>query len=155
MGVRLKLGRIGAWPHPKDGLRRVVERVPEAEAALERLRRKSRSALSLLYPMRRRIATGGVLGLTTWLFVHIMFGANGWVAYQHKKNEIKELQQQVNELKDEGHNHEDQIKALKTDREAIEKEAREQLHYARPGEVVYVAPPPLNPSKRATNSAKK
>ena len=33
-----------------------------------------------------------------------------------------------------------QVNELKSDPKRIEKEAREQFHYARPGEVVYVAP---------------
>ena len=48
-----------------------------------------------------------------------------------------------------------QIQGLKTDEKAIEKEAREQLHYARPGEYVYVPPAPANPSASANHSAKK
>jgi cell division protein FtsB len=41
---------------------------------------------------------------------------------------------------------EQEIKALKSDPQTIEKEARERLRYARPGEVVYtVSPPPLAP----------
>jgi cell division protein FtsB len=43
------------------------------------------------------------------------------------------LEQQNQEL-------EKQIKALKDDPQAIEKEARERLHYAKPGEVVYTTP---------------
>ena len=42
-----------------------------------------------------------------------------------------------------------------TDPKTIEKEAREQLHYARPGEVVYVSPPPPAPPKPAISSARK
>jgi cell division protein FtsB len=155
MGIRLGLGKIGALPSPEDGLRRVVERVPEAMAALERLLLPVRPTLTTAFRLRRRIATGGVLLLTTWLFFHVMFGANGWVAYEQKRNEMRELQQQVEALQQESRSHEDQIKALKTDRQAIEREAREQLHYARPGEVVYVSPPPLNPSKPANNTARK
>jgi cell division protein FtsB len=41
---------------------------------------------------------------------------------------------------------EKQIKALKSDPQAIEKEARESLHYARPGEVVYTLPPAARPA---------
>ncbi len=48
-----------------------------------------------------------------------------------------------------------QIQALKSDQSAIEKEAREQLHYARPGEYVYVNPVAQNPAPPANHSAKK
>jgi len=43
---------------------------------------------------------------------------------------------------------EQEIKALKTDPKAIEKEARERLHYTRPGEVVFALPAaPAVPAK--------
>jgi cell division protein FtsB len=45
-----------------------------------------------------------------------------------------------------------QIRSLKSDPAAIEKEAREQLHYTRHGEIVYVSPDP--PPKPATSRAK-
>jgi len=48
-----------------------------------------------------------------------------------------------------------QIQGLKTDEKAIEKEAREQLRYVRPGEYVYVPPAPANPPLPANHSAKK
>ncbi|HXW16186.1 MAG TPA: septum formation initiator family protein, partial [Terriglobia bacterium] len=48
-----------------------------------------------------------------------------------------------------------QIQGLKTDQTAIEKEAREQLGYARPGEYVYVPPPPAKPAAVTNHSAKK
>jgi cell division protein FtsB len=155
MGIRLELRKLGTLSSPEEGVRKLVERAPEAEAVLERLLVRYRPMLTAVFRLRRRIATGGVLVLTTWLFFHVMFGANGWVAYEQKKNEIRELQQQVDALQQDSRNHADQIKALKTDRQAIEKEAREQLHYARPGEVVYVSPPPVNPSRPANNTAKK
>ena len=46
----------------------------------------------------------------------------------------------------------ERIKALKSDPAAIEKEAREQLHYTRPKEFVYVTPDP--PQKPAVGRAK-
>jgi cell division protein FtsB len=33
-----------------------------------------------------------------------------------------------------------QVERLNTDPEAIEREAREKLHYAKPGEVIYALP---------------
>jgi len=48
-----------------------------------------------------------------------------------------------------------QIEGLKGDENAIEKEAREQLGYAKPGEYVYVAPAPARPAAAANHSARK
>lgn len=84
--------------------------------------------------------------------MHAMFGANGMVMYRQKRAEMKALQSEVERLQKENNQHLDQIKALKTDPAAIEKEAREQLHYTRQGEVVYVAPDP--PQKPPTGRAK-
>jgi cell division protein FtsB len=56
-------------------------------------------------------------------------------------------------LQQENEAYTQEIKALQSDPKAIEKEAREQLHYTRPGEVVYVEPAPT--PKPATHSAKK
>lgn len=143
-------------PRPEDGLRALVDRAPEAEAAFDRLRERARPGVELLYRIRRRLATAAVGALTVWLFVHVMFSANGMVAYKEKRAEIEMLRKDVNGLQSENDTYTQQIKALKSDPKAIEKEAREQLHYARPGEVVYVAPPPaVAPSKPVTNSAKK
>ena len=143
-------------PRPEDGLRALVDRAPEADAAFDRLRERARPGVELLYRIRRQLATAAVGALTVWLFVHVMFSANGMVAYKEKRAEIEMLRKEVNGLQSENDTYTQQIKALKSDPKAIEKEAREQLHYARPGEVVYVAPPPaVAPSKPVTNSAKK
>jgi cell division protein FtsB len=75
--------------------------------------------------------------------------------YRQKRAAIKDLQQQVDALQKENGRYADQIKALKSDPEAIEKEAREQLHYARPGEVVYVPPSMAVPAKPDAKAAKK
>ena len=140
---------------PEDGLRAVVDRAPQAEEALDRLAERCRPAWAKLYHLRRRIATCAVLALTAVLFLHVMFGANGWVVYRQRRAEIDTLQHEVISLQDQNQRYSDQIKALKTDKKAIEREAREQLHYARPGEVVYVSPPPLNPQRPVSNSARK
>ena len=84
-----------------------------------------------------------------------MFGANGMVVYRQKKAEYVNLQDEIRGLQQENDRYTDQIKSLQTDPKTIEKEAREQLHYARPGEVVYVSPPPAPPAKPETNSARK
>lgn len=141
--------------NPRDGLRAIVERAPAAEQALDGLAMRLRPAWDVVYALRRRIATGGILALTAWLFLHIMFGANGMVVYKQKRAEIDDLQKQVNSLRLENQHYNEQIKSLKTDPRTIEKEAREALHYTRPGEVVYVSPPPVSPTKPTKDSAKK
>jgi cell division protein FtsB len=156
MDFRLeKRAGMRVFSNPQRGLRAVLEQAPAAEEALNRVLVRVQPAWTVVYALRRRIATGGILVLTAWLFLHILSGANGMVVYRQKRAEIDDLQKQVNSLQQENQRYNEQIKSLKTDPKAIEKEAREGLHYTRPGEVVYVAPPPVSPTKPATNSAKK
>lgn len=98
------------------------------------------------YNMRRRFATGAVAALACLLAYHVVFGANGMLVYEHKRAEYHALEKQVRGLTDDSQRVELQIKALKGDPRAIEKEAREQLRYARPGEKVYLLPGPAGPS---------
>jgi cell division protein FtsB len=84
-----------------------------------------------------------------------MFGANGMVVYRQKRAEYQNLQKQINDLQKENDHYSGQVKALQTDPKTIEKEAREQLGYARPGEVVYVAPTPVQSQPRDTKAARK
>lgn len=98
-----------------------------------------------LYTWRSTLATCGVSLLAFGVAVHVIFGANGWVAYSKKKQEYHQLQQEVRQVQKENEQLQSQIKALKTDPKMIEKEAREQLKYAKPGEVVYVLPAPKAP----------
>jgi cell division protein FtsB len=115
-----------------------------------------RPTLTLFYNMRRRLATTAVAVLAVWLFAHVMFGDNGMVVYRQKKAEYQSLQRQIDNLQKENDRYTQQVKSLQApDPNTIEKEAREQLHYARPGEVVYVSPPPAQPPTRETNAARK
>ena len=133
-----------------------MERAPEAEAMAERLMEKSRPAMAWFYAFRRKGATAAVMILTVWLFVHVMFGANGMVVFRQKRDEYKSLQAQIDGLQKENGAYARQINSLNTDPKAIEKEAREKLRYLRPGEVVFVAPAPVpSPQPPRTNAAKK
>ncbi len=96
-----------------------------------------------LYQWRRKLATGGVTVFAMYLAFHVVFGANGWMVYERKKAEHQRLQREVQEMRMENDRLQQGIHNLqKADPNTIEKEAREQLKYARPGEVVYVMPAP-------------
>ena len=156
MDLRIEqLPKIRILRRPEQGFRALVERAPQAEAYTERIVEKLRPYLTWLHGARRRLATAAVGILTVWLFVHVTFGANGMVVYRAKRAEYKRLQKEIDSLQNENNRYTGQIKDLKTDPRAIEKEAREQLHYTRPGEVIYVAPAPPQPQSPATNAARK
>ena len=93
-----------------------------------------------VHQWRGRFAT---VGITALLFVgayYVVFSANGLMAYQQKRRESRDLDRQIKALQQQNGAMEQEIKALKSDPKTIEKEARERLRYARPGEVVYTLP---------------
>ena len=149
------VSKIRRFPSPHEGLRAMAERAPQAEALAVSWIEMIRPLAARIYFLRRRIATITVLALAGLLFVHVMFGANGMVVYKQKRAEYESLRKRVAQEEKENAIYTQQIQGLKTDAKAIEKEAREQLRYARPGEYVYVPPAPANPPPPATNSAKK
>lgn len=101
--------------------------------------------------VRRRLATLTVGALILLLGYHVIFGANGLLVYRHKREQSSDIQRQIEVMQQQNATLKKRIKDLKYDPEAIEKEARESLHYARPGEVVYTLPPAshtANPPKK-------
>jgi len=90
-------------------------------------------------PFRRNAIL--VLGLVVLaLAMHEIFGQHGYLALRRQKQEYNTLQQQIQKLSQENQELSQKIKALKSNPEVIEKQAREQLHLVRPGELVYTLP---------------
>ncbi len=109
---------------------------PELSQPASRVKRLG----SGLYRARRKIATGfaGVLALT--MGYHVVFGKNGLTAYRAKRLEVRSLGTQMQDLQDENGRLRSHVDRLGSDPNAIEHEARESLHYTRPGEVIYTLP---------------
>lgn len=143
------------FPRAEDGLRAVAAHAPQAEALAASWIVRIRPFAARVYALRRRIATIAVVLLAASLFVHVMFGANGMVVYKQKRTEYEILRKQMDQVQQENDRYTQQVQGLKSDQTAIEKEAREQLGYAKPGEYVYVAPVPAKPAAAANHSAKK
>jgi cell division protein FtsB len=131
-----------------------MDRAPRAEAAAERWVERSRPVWSWLVKEWRRLGTLAAVMLIVGLLLHATFGANGMVVYRQKRAEMQSLEGEVDRLQKDNAQYAGRIKELKSDPAAIEKEAREQLHYTRKGEIVYVAPqaPAKPPIGRADNS---
>ena len=137
-------------------------RLPEAR---EHVRRAGRYVLQAAeecqpvvhraFSLRRKIGTVVAAVLAVWLFFHVVVGANGALAYGNKRTEYKTLARDVDQLQEQNEQLRKHIEALKGDPAAIEREAREQLHYAKPGEIVYVAPAPPPPAMPQNHSAKR
>ncbi len=73
----------------------------------------------------------------TW---HVIYGKHGLSVWQHEHTEDRALQKEIQDLDQENAQMRQQIDRLKSDPDAIEHEAREKLHYAKPGEVIYTLP---------------
>jgi len=133
----------------------MVDRAPQAEAFAASWIERLRPMAVRVYSLRRRIATITVTVLAASLFVHVMFGANGMVVYKQKRSEYETLRKQIVQAQQENDRYTQQIQGLKSDQKAIEKEAREQLGYAKPGEYVYVPPTPAKAAPPVSHSARK
>jgi cell division protein FtsB len=155
MDFRVGVPKLRALPSPEARLRTLARGADQAEAFAKKVRTRAAPLLHTLYSLRTRIATGAVSILAVWLFAHVMFGSNGMVVYRTKRGEYQQLQKEINRLQQDNAQFANQIDQLKTDPKRIEKEAREQFHYARPGEVIYVSPAPVAPQPPATRSASK
>lgn len=112
-------------------------------------------AVKRVLSLRRKLGAALAGVLAVWIFFHVVLGANGAVAYGNKRSEYKTLEKNVDQLQAQNEQLRKRIEALKTDPAAIEREAREQLHYAKPGEIVYVAPAPPPPPAPKNHSAKR
>jgi cell division protein FtsB len=75
------------------------------------------------------------------LVVNEVFGAKGIVTLRGQKREFNALQQQIRKLQHENQELQIRNQKLQSDPGTIEKTAREQLHMARPNELIYTLPP--------------
>jgi cell division protein FtsB len=102
---------------------------PLRERALARVQRAWRpagTALAVLLAL-----------LLTW---HVIHGKHGLSVWEHERLEDRALQKEILALEQENAAMQQQNERLKSDPDAIEREARQKLHYARPGEVIYTLP---------------
>jgi cell division protein FtsB len=93
-----------------------------------------------VYAVRRRIATGVAAALVVGFGFHVVFGQNGLIAYEQKREDTKTLDQELKNLQHENDALKAHVDRLQSDPSAIEHQAREELHYTRPGEVIYTLP---------------
>lgn len=89
---------------------------------------------------QKRLASIGVGTLAILMAYHVVMAENGIRVYFHKRSENSALKSEIERLRAEHETLSKRVSALKTDPQTIEKEAREQLKYTRPGEVVFVTP---------------
>lgn len=86
------------------------------------------------------MATLAATGLAVSLGYHVVFGQNGLTAYSQKRQNSVALDHELARLARENDQLKSHVDRLQTDPSAIEHQAREELHYARPGEVIVSVP---------------
>lgn len=97
------------------------------------------SALPSTSPWRRVVLSLLGLGLLA-LAVHTLFGEHGYVSLLRQQGEIERMEKEIQRLEEENRRLAEEIQVLKSDPEAVERVAREQLKMARPGEKVIILP---------------
>jgi cell division protein FtsB len=104
------------------------------------------------YRNRRRTATVLVVLAALGFGYNAVFGVNGIDMFEHKRAEDRTIQLRIDKLKQENQRLQQNIQELQSDPDAIEHEARQRLHYARPGEVIWTESGP-NSSQLPTASS--
>jgi cell division protein FtsB len=100
----------------------------------------------------RPVSTAVMALLTLMLGWHVVNGHHGISSWQQNRAQEKQLRKEIDELEQENARLRVRVEKLKSDPGAIEHEAREKLHYARPGEVIVALPP--DPASQSQTSGK-
>jgi cell division protein FtsB len=82
----------------------------------------------------------------------VVNGKHGLSAWQQQRVKDQQLRLEIDKLKQENAQLREHVDRLKSDPNAIEHEAREQLHYAKPGEVIYTLP--AQPDTQSSGNSK-
>jgi cell division protein FtsB len=82
----------------------------------------------------------------------VVNGKHGLSVWHQQHTEDKQLRQEIRDLEQENAHLRDHVERLKSDPSAIEHEAREKLHYAKSGEVIYTLP--VQPQSQPRGSGK-
>lgn len=93
-------------------------------------------ALDLTQRIWRQTGTAIAIVLALLVTWHVVYGNHGLSVWQQKRAEDHALQQEIKDLLQENAQMRERIDHLNSDPDAIEREAREKLHYAKPGEII-------------------
>lgn len=89
---------------------------------------------------RRRAGTVAAGALATAMAYGVVFGHNGLTAFARKRAEAKTLDLQTQQLEQENERLRGHVERLQSDPDEIEHEARANLRYTRPDEVIITVP---------------
>ena len=96
----------------------------------------------------RPAGTAVAVGLALLLMWHVVEGKNGLTVWHQKRSEDQQLQKEIKQLENENAQLREHVEQLKNNPDAIEHEAREMLHYAKPNEVIVALPTQVQPTAR-------
>ena len=117
--------------------------VASAERALNWMRRAWRPTAS---------AVAVLLALVIlWQGVN---GKNGLRVWLQKRAEDRQLRKEIDDLNQENARLRDRVERLKSNPDAIGQVAREQMHYAKPNEVIVQLPPEKKPPVQPQGAGK-
>jgi len=102
----------------------------------------------------RPAGTAVAVALTLAFGWSVINGKHGLSFWYQQRTEDKRLKLEIQELQQENAHLRTHIDRLKSDPKAIEHEARERLHYTKPGEFIYILPEQPKAQDQSTGSAK-
>lgn len=78
------------------------------------------------------------------LLISDVFGTHGVLAMRRSQKQAADIQRKIEQLNQQNQQLEAKVKALKTDPEAVERIAREEMGLAKPGEYIFKVAPNAN-----------
>jgi cell division protein FtsB len=115
----------------------------KAERALNWMRRAWRPAASAVLVLAALVVL--------WQGVN---GKNGLRAWLEKRAEDRQLRKEIDDLNQENARLRDRVERLKSNPDAIGQVAREQMHYAKPNEVIVQLPPEKKTPEKPAGAGK-
>lgn len=126
---------------------------------------KMKAGEAVAVPMTRRLlnfarrrwrpaATTAAVALAGLLVWHAVYGKNGVSVWEQKRAEDQQLRKEIDDLNQQNARLRDRVERLKSDPDAIGQVARDQLHYARPNEVIVTLPPEKPSQAQSAATAK-
>jgi cell division protein FtsB len=116
------------------------EKTESAQAEVVSMTALRDRALATAQSLWRPAGTSVALALILLFGWSVVNGKHGLSSWQQQRVKDKVLREQIQDLQQENARLREHVDRLKSDPNAIEHEAREQLHYARPGEIIYALP---------------
>jgi cell division protein FtsB len=114
----------------------------------------SRRAINFARRVWRPVATATVGALALLLIWHVVYGRNGVSVWEQKRVEDRQLRKEIDDLNQENARLRDRVERLKSNPDAIGQVARDQLHYAKPNEVIVTLPPDKPAQAQPAGTAK-